>query len=102
MLTVAEAVERVIGGAQPLAAERTPLLDALGRVLASPVVAPLTLPPWDNSAMDGYAVRAADIDGASSPHSSRRGELPRMNSSFATAAVSRAMTICRQAHSCAS
>jgi molybdopterin molybdotransferase len=65
VLTVAEAVERVIGGVQPLAAERTPLLDALGRVLASPVVAPLTLPPWDNSAMDGYAVRAADIDGAS-------------------------------------
>lgn len=65
MLTVAEAVERVLGGALPLAAERTPLLDALGRVLASPVIAPLTLPPWDNSAMDGYAVRAADIEGAS-------------------------------------
>jgi molybdopterin molybdotransferase len=65
VLTVAEAVERVIGGVQPLAAERTPLLDALGRVLGSPVVAPLTLPPWDNSAMDGYAVRAADIEGAS-------------------------------------
>jgi len=58
-------VERVLGGALPLAAERTPLLDALGRVLASPVIAPLTLPPWDNSAMDGYAVRAADIEGAS-------------------------------------
>jgi molybdopterin molybdotransferase len=65
VLTVAEAVERVMAGALPLGAERTPLLDALGRVLASPVVAPLTLPPWDNSAMDGYAVRAADIEGAS-------------------------------------
>ncbi|MFI5250614.1 MAG: gephyrin-like molybdotransferase Glp [Gemmatimonadales bacterium] len=65
MLSVAEAVERVLGRAHTLAAERTPLLDALGRVLASPVIAPLTLPPWDNSAMDGYAVRAADIAGAS-------------------------------------
>ena len=45
MLSVAEAVDHVLGGAHPLAAERTPLLDALGRVLASPVVAPLTLPP---------------------------------------------------------
>jgi molybdopterin molybdotransferase len=65
VVTVAEAVERVLAGVQPLAAERTPLLDALGRVLATPVVAPLTLPPWDNSAMDGYAVRSGDIVNAS-------------------------------------
>ena len=38
---------------------------ALGRVLAEPVGARLTLPPWDNSAMDGFAVRAADVAGAS-------------------------------------
>jgi molybdopterin molybdotransferase len=65
MLTVAEAVARIIDGVHPLALERVPLLDALEQVLATPIVAPLTLPPWDNSAMDGYAVRAADIDGAS-------------------------------------
>jgi molybdopterin molybdotransferase len=65
VLSVAEAVDRVIARAQTLPSERTPLLDALGRVLASPVVAPLTLPPWDNSAMDGYAVRSGDIAGAS-------------------------------------
>ena len=64
MLSVAEAVAQVIDGALPLAVERVSLLDALGRVLAAPIVAPLTLPPWDNSAMDGYAVRSADIDDA--------------------------------------
>jgi molybdopterin molybdotransferase len=48
----------------PLAPERVPLLDALGLVLADAVTAPITVPPWDNSAMDGYAVRAADIGGA--------------------------------------
>jgi molybdopterin molybdotransferase len=65
MLSVAEAVARIIDGVPPRAVERVPLLDALGQVLATPIVAPLTLPPWDNSAMDGYAVRAADIGDAS-------------------------------------
>ena len=64
MLSVPEAAERMVADVRPLAPERVPLLDALGRVLAEPVVAPLTLPPWDNSAMDGYAVHAADIAGA--------------------------------------
>jgi molybdopterin molybdotransferase len=40
------------------------LLDALGSVLATQAIAPYTLPQWDNSAMDGYAVRAADIENA--------------------------------------
>ena len=64
MLSVPEAAERMVADVRPLAPERVPLLDALGRVLAESVVAPLTLPPWDNSAMDGYAVHAADIAGA--------------------------------------
>jgi molybdopterin molybdotransferase len=64
VLTVPEASARILADVRPLAAERVPLLDALGRVLASPLVAPLTIPPWDNSAMDGYAVRAADVAGA--------------------------------------
>jgi molybdopterin molybdotransferase len=41
------------------------LPDALGRVLAADVVSELDLPPWDNSAMDGFAIRAADLAGAS-------------------------------------
>lgn len=65
MLTVAEAVARITGGISPLAPERLPLLDAVGRVLATPAVASYTLPHWDNSAMDGYAVRGSDILGAS-------------------------------------
>ena len=62
MLSVAEASARILEQMAPLPAERVALLDALGRVLAQPAHAPMTLPAWDNSAMDGYAVRAADID----------------------------------------
>jgi len=62
MLSVAEASARILEQMAPLPAERVALLDALGRVLAEPAHAPMTLPAWDNSAMDGYAVRAADID----------------------------------------
>jgi molybdopterin molybdotransferase len=47
-----------------LPAETVALADSLGRVLAADVVAATDLPPWDNSAMDGYAVRAADVAGA--------------------------------------
>lgn len=66
MLSVAEASARILADVRgPLPAERVPLLDALGRVLATDVVAPLTLPPWDNSAMDGYAVRGEDVAAAS-------------------------------------
>ena len=68
MLTVPEAVREISQGIQPRGVERVPLLDALGRVLASNAVAPYTLPQWDNSAMDGYAVRAADIEAATAEH----------------------------------
>jgi molybdopterin molybdotransferase len=68
MLTVAEAGERILADVRPLSVERLPLLDSLGRVLATPVTAPLTIPPWDNSAMDGYAVQASDIEGATADH----------------------------------
>jgi molybdopterin molybdotransferase len=48
----------------PTEVVEVPVADALGRVLAEDLVTPLALPPFDNSAMDGYAVRAADIAGA--------------------------------------
>jgi molybdopterin molybdotransferase len=64
MLTVPEASARILEYIAPLGIERVALLDSLGRVLAEPVRAPMTLPAWDNSAMDGYAVRGADIDAA--------------------------------------
>ena len=66
MLTVPEASARILADIRPLAVERVALLDALGRVLASPIISPVTLPPWTNSAMDGYAVRGVDIDAATS------------------------------------
>ncbi len=65
MLSVAEALDRVLTGVSALPAETLPLSLALGRVLAEPVVAGREIPPWDNSSMDGYAVRAADLHGAS-------------------------------------
>ena len=43
------------------ASETVPVTDALGRVLAAPQTSALTVPPLDNSAMDGYAVRSADV-----------------------------------------
>ena len=64
-LSVREAVERGLDAVEPLAAEEIALEDALGRVLAEDVVSPIDQPPWDNSAMDGYATRAGDVEGAS-------------------------------------
>lgn len=61
LMPVAEALARILAGAQPLAAESTPLADAYGRVLASDLAALRTQPPADVSAMDGYAVRSADV-----------------------------------------
>ncbi len=61
LLSVAEALERVLEHAAPLPAEETPLADADGRVLVFPLKARRTQPPADVSAMDGYAVRSADV-----------------------------------------
>lgn len=61
LVPVAEALERLLDGAVALPGERVALLDAADRVLAEPVVALRTQPPFNASAMDGYAVRAADI-----------------------------------------
>src|SRR6266581_9277572 len=60
-MAVAEALARVLECAVPLATESAPLADAHGRVLAADVAALRTQPPADVSAMDGYAVRAADV-----------------------------------------
>lgn len=61
LMPVAEALARVLAGAEPLPAEPAPLAEACGRVLAADVKALRTQPPADVSAMDGYAVRAADV-----------------------------------------
>ena len=62
--SVQEASERILAAIRPLGTESVPLRDALGRVLASDVRSPIEHPPWDNSSMDGYAVRAADVAAA--------------------------------------
>ncbi|MGQ0641660.1 MAG: molybdopterin molybdotransferase MoeA [Gemmatimonadaceae bacterium] len=64
MQSVAEASARILADIARLPEERLPILQALGRVLARDAVAPLAMPPWRNSAMDGYAVLGADITGA--------------------------------------
>ncbi|HSH22216.1 MAG TPA: molybdopterin molybdotransferase MoeA, partial [Candidatus Caenarcaniphilales bacterium] len=64
LLSLEEASRLILDGVTPLAAEQVDLGDALGRVLAQPLVSLFTLPPWDNSAMDGFAVRAADVESA--------------------------------------
>lgn len=63
-LPVREAQQRILSAATPLSVESVALSDAVGRSIATSVLAGATLPPWDNSAMDGYAVRASDITGA--------------------------------------
>ena len=60
MLSVEEARARILAGLHPTAAEIVPLAEAWNRVTAAPVAARLTQPPADVSAMDGYALRAAD------------------------------------------
>jgi molybdopterin molybdotransferase len=62
MLSVAEARARIIAAFKPLPAEQVALPEAVGRILAEDVRARLTQPPFAASAMDGYAVRAADVD----------------------------------------
>lgn len=64
MIPVEEALEIVLREAQALPAEDVELDDALLRVLAEDVASDLDLPPFDRAAMDGYALRAADVAGA--------------------------------------
>ena len=61
LVAVEEALARLLADVRPRPAETVPLAEAAGRVLAVPVKALRTQPPFPSSAMDGYAVRAADI-----------------------------------------
>jgi len=64
MLSVRQAQARILAKVHRLPEERVDTVSAFGRVLASPVIAKRDLPPVDNSAMDGYAVRAVDVPNA--------------------------------------
>lgn len=79
LLSVEEALARVLAAIPVLGLENVELTAALGRVLAETVQAGRDLPPWDNSAMDGYALRAGDVAGASHAQPARvtvLGEVP--------------------------
>jgi len=61
VLSVEEASARILAEIRQLDAEQVPITAALGRVCAEDITATVTMPPWSNSSMDGYAVRSADI-----------------------------------------
>jgi molybdopterin molybdotransferase len=64
MISVEEALERILANVRLLDPEEKPILDALGQVAAQDIVAEFDIPPLANTAMDGYAVRAANTTGA--------------------------------------
>ena len=64
MISVDEALEKILSHFQALEPQRQPILNCLGQVLAEDVRSTINVPPLDNSAMDGYAVRAEDVRGA--------------------------------------
>ena len=65
MISVEQALEKILEHIEVLDVEESPILSCLGQVLAEDVFSDINIPPLDNSAMDGYAVRAADTRGAS-------------------------------------
>src|SRR6266513_2573308 len=69
MVTPTEAARLILEHIAPLPAARRPLREVLDRVLAEDVTSPIDLPAWDNSAMDGYAARAVDVENAGAPNS---------------------------------
>ncbi len=65
MISVEQALEKVLGSVDVLEPEESPILGCLGQVLAEDISSSINIPPLDNSAMDGYAVRSVDTRGAS-------------------------------------
>ena len=65
MITVEQALDKILSYATVLEEEESPILDSLGQVLAEDIYSDIDVPPLDNSAMDGYAVRSEDTGGAS-------------------------------------
>ena len=65
LLSVDTVLNRILTQVSTLPEERVPTAEALGRVLTRGIVAEQNIPPFANSSMDGYAVRAADVGAAS-------------------------------------
>src|SRR5437867_12889409 len=66
MIELEEALARILNSVPAPIPEAVPLSEADGRVVTEQLRSPIDLPPFDNSAMDGYAVRAADVASATS------------------------------------
>ena len=62
MITIDEALDRILGTVRPIGAEEVRLLDALGRTSAESIVSPEQVPDFANSAMDGFAVSGAELE----------------------------------------
>ena len=60
MLSVEEARKKILDNFAKLGVERTPILECLGMTLAKGIVSPISVPPLNNSAMDGYAIMSSD------------------------------------------
>ena len=71
LLELEEALAKILATIPPPRTERVPLIESPGRVLAGAIQSPIDLPAFDNSAMDGYAVRAIDV-GSAKPEAPRR------------------------------
>jgi molybdopterin molybdotransferase len=68
MIPVDEALDKILSHVPPLGFEKVSLLDALGRVIGEDIYAKRNIPPLDNSAMDGYALKSEDVRKASQNH----------------------------------
>lgn len=66
MITVDEALNKILSKIKPLGLEKVSILDAMGRVIGEDIFAPRDIPPFDNSGMDGYAVKWEDVQNTSS------------------------------------
>ncbi|MBM4308553.1 MAG: molybdopterin molybdotransferase MoeA [Deltaproteobacteria bacterium] len=82
MFTVDEALNKLLSHIQPLGIEKVSLLEGLGRVIAEDMVAPRDLPPYDNSGMDGYAVRHEDVKNASEANPARLEVIENLRAGF--------------------
>lgn len=71
MLELEQALEKILSVIPPARCQLSPLIQAHGRICSDKVISSLDLPPFDNSAMDGYAVRAADLKNATSDKPTR-------------------------------
>ena len=102
MLEFEEALARVLAAVPAPTREIVSLSEAAGRVLAEPIRSPLDLPSFDNSAMDGYALRAADVTSAKpeSPVSLRLTGKVRPETISPAALRPALACVCSRAHPC--